>query len=71
MHIVNWLHANQCILNMDITNIVKFTTNNGTSHSLSFEYASKLLTEIPKFKFLDLCIINLIGRVIQNRLFPN
>ena len=56
MHIVNWFHANQCILNMDITNIVKFTINNGTSQSLSFEYASKLLTEVHKFKFLGLCV---------------
>jgi hypothetical protein len=36
---------------MDKTDIVKFTTKNGTSHSLSFEYANILLTEVPKFKF--------------------
>jgi hypothetical protein len=35
---------------------VKFTTKNGTLHSLSFEYASKLHTEVPKIKFLGLCI---------------
>jgi hypothetical protein len=51
-HTVNWFQANQLILNMDKTNTVKFTTKSGTSHSLSFEYENKLLTEVPKFKFL-------------------
>jgi len=49
IQIVNWFQANQLILNMDNTNIVMFTTKRGTSHLLSFEYANKLLTEVPKF----------------------
>lgn len=55
-HIVYLFNANQYILYTDETNIVKFTTNDGTYHSLSFEYASKLLIEVPKFKFLGLYI---------------
>ena len=57
MQIVNWFYANQCILNIFKINVVKFTTNNGTSQSLAFEYASKLLTEVPKFKFLGFCVL--------------
>ena len=57
-HIVNCFHANQLILNKDKTNIVKSTTNSGTSHSLCFEYENKLLTEVPEFKFLGLYIEN-------------
>lgn len=49
IQIVNWFQANQLILNMDRTNIVIFTTKSGTSHLLSFEYANKLFTEVPKF----------------------
>jgi hypothetical protein len=48
VQIVNWFQANQLILNVDKTNIVIFTTKSGTSHLLSFEYANKLLTEVPK-----------------------
>jgi len=49
IQIVNWFQADQLILNMDRTNIVIFTTKSGTSHLLSFEYANKLFTEVPKF----------------------
>jgi hypothetical protein len=41
---------------MDKTDTIKFTTNDGTSHLLSSEYASKLLAEVTKFKFLGSCI---------------
>ena len=37
-------------------NIIKFTRNNGIFQSLSFEYASKVLTEVSKFSFLGSCI---------------
>ena len=43
---------------MGTTNSVKFTTNSGTSHSLSFEYANKLFSEVPKCKFLGLYMDN-------------
>jgi hypothetical protein len=48
IHIVNWFQATPLILNIDKTNIVIFTTKSGTSLSSSFEYANKLLTEVPK-----------------------
>ena len=51
IRIVTWFHANLLILNMNKTDIVKFTTISVTSDSLSFEYANILLTEVPKFKF--------------------
>jgi hypothetical protein len=41
---------------MDKTNIINFPTNNGTSHSSSFEYASKLITKVSKVSFLGSCI---------------
>jgi hypothetical protein len=56
--IIHWFQANQLILNTDKTNIVQSTTNSGTSHSLSFEHANKLFTEVPKRKLLGLYIDN-------------
>lgn len=50
---------------------VKFTTNSGTSHSFSFEYKNKLLTEVPKFKFLSLYTDNqLNGKSHTEEIIP-
>jgi len=64
-HIVNWLHVNQLILNRDETNIGKSTTNCGSSHSLSFEHANKLLLRFLNLNFhVYILMIGLIGRAI-------
>ena len=48
-HIAKWFHANQLIRNKDKTNIGKSTAYRGTSHTLPFEHANKLL-----LRFLNL-----------------
>jgi hypothetical protein len=57
-HITAWFHANQLILNLDKTNIVKFTPTNIIRNSLTIEYVGKVLTKVTNFKFLGLHIDN-------------
>jgi Uri superfamily endonuclease len=55
-HITAWFHANQLVLNLDKTNIVKFTPTNIVHNPLTIEYVGKVLTEVNNFKFLGLHI---------------
>jgi hypothetical protein len=57
-HITTLFHANQLILNMDKTNIVKFTPTNIVCKPLTIEHDGKVLTKVTNFKFLGLHIDN-------------
>jgi hypothetical protein len=45
-HITAWFHANQLVLNLDKTNIVKFTPKNIVRSLSTIEYVGKVLTEV-------------------------
>jgi hypothetical protein len=45
-HITTWFHVNQLILNMDKTNIVKFTPTDIVCNPLTIEHDGKVLTEV-------------------------
>jgi len=45
-HTSKWFHANQLILNVGKTIIVRFTCTKLSYYPLHIEYASKLLTEV-------------------------
>jgi hypothetical protein len=62
-HISKWFHANQLILTVGKTNIVRFTPTKLSYYPLNIEYVGKLLTEV----FL-VCkkMITLSGRVIKS-----
>jgi hypothetical protein len=51
-HITAWFHANQLILNLEKTNIIKFTPINIVRNPLTIDYVGKVLTEVTHFKFL-------------------
>lgn len=52
-HIAKWFHANWLILNVDKTNIVKFTPPNLSCNPLTIVYDGELLTEAWNFKLLS------------------
>ena len=58
-----WFDANQLVLNVEKTNIIKFTTTNLPHFPLAVRYADKLIKETTSKKFLDIQI-TLIGKVI-------
>jgi hypothetical protein len=51
-----WFAANKLALNLDKTNIIKFTTINVTHCPLSIGYKDKYIEEIAQTKFLGLQI---------------
>jgi hypothetical protein len=53
-----WFAANKLALNLDKTNIIKFTTNNVPAYPLSIGYNGKYIKESAQAKFLGLQIDN-------------
>jgi hypothetical protein len=51
-----WFDANQLVLNVEKTNIVKFTTTNLPHYPLAAGYADKLIKETTSIKFLGIQI---------------
>ena len=55
-HISKWFHANQLLLNVEKTNIVKFTPIKSLYYPLDIEYVGKLLTEVTNIRFVGMKI---------------
>jgi hypothetical protein len=60
-HTIRWCAANNLVLNLDKTNIMKFTTNNSSHPTLYVGYKEKLIQETIYTKFLGLQIDNHIN----------
>jgi hypothetical protein len=56
-----WFDANQLVLNVEKTNIVKFKTTNLPLYPLAVGYADKCTKETTSIKFLDVKIDNHIN----------
>ena len=50
-HSAKWVHANWPTLNMNVTNIVKFTASKLLFNPLTIVYDGKLLSKVLNFKF--------------------
>jgi hypothetical protein len=57
-HMCEWFDANQVVLNVNKTNIVKFTTTNLPHYPLAVRYADKLIKETTSIRFLGTQINN-------------
>jgi hypothetical protein len=57
-HMSKWSAANRLALNLDKTNIIKFTANNFPQHSLNVGYNGKCIEESVNMKFCGLKIDN-------------
>jgi hypothetical protein len=55
-HMSKWFDANKLTLNLDKTNIIKFTTKNSPQFSISIGYDDKHIEESVHTKFLGLQI---------------
>jgi hypothetical protein len=51
-HMIKWLQANQLLLNMEKTNMIKFKTSNIPHQPLTIWYKQKYVKEITGIKFL-------------------
>jgi hypothetical protein len=70
--ISKWFAANKLALNLDKTNIIKFTTINEPQCPLSIGYNDKYIEEIAQTKFLGLQIDNHLNqRTISISLFQS
>jgi hypothetical protein len=57
-HKIKWFVANNLVLNLDKTNIMKFTTNNLSHSTLHIGYKEKYTEETVITKFLGIQIDN-------------
>jgi len=57
-HMIKWFAANNLVLNLDKTNIMKFMTENSSQSTLYIGYKEKYVEETANTKFLGLQIDN-------------
>jgi hypothetical protein len=70
-HISKLFAANRLALNLDKTNIIKFTENNSPQHALNIGYNGKCIEESVNMKFLGLQIDNHLNWTNQiDKLIP-
>ena len=60
-HIIKWFAANNLVLNLDKTNIMKFITKNSAHSAFLIEYKEKYIAETVNTKFHGLQIDNHIN----------
>ena len=60
-HMIKWFAANNLVINVDHTNIMKFITKNSVHSTLHNGYKEKYMEEIVNTKFLGLQIDNHIN----------
>jgi len=71
-HSAKWVHANRLILNVNETNIVKFTASKLSFNPLTIVYDGKRLSEVLNFKFPGLHVDkHLNWRSHSEKLLPN
>jgi hypothetical protein len=57
-HMFKWFQNNQFVLNLDKTNIIKFTPTAATSNPLNLTFYDKTLIEVETIKFVGLQLDN-------------
>jgi hypothetical protein len=62
IQILKWFQANQLVLNVEKTNLVKFTSSSSSIYSLNISYASYNTMEATTIKFLGLHLHNQLTR---------
>jgi hypothetical protein len=60
-HMIKWFAANNLVLNLDKTNIMKFVTKNSAHSTLLIDYKEKDIEDTVNTKFLGLQIDNHIN----------